>query len=452
VGDKSRKNAAFTLIELLVVIAIIAILASILMVAVRRGIQTAQKARAASHMRQIILAYESYIQGWGGDLGTINLGPEATAHDWIAELAKRGYLNDPRLVAFDFDPLVSRYTAAGLFGHFFGVLAPQIWNPSSASLNNDFKNMPLSLCFVANLNTRKTTAHTPLLWTRGLNGEGTWNSREGSTGDGSDGGIWGDSGGLIGFIGGRVEWFPSLTGEHELPTYDGSGTIFNIWQAVNDDAWVVDWKGPLTTLGGGTELPTIDYEETLKLWEGFSGDVVNDAKYKIKEWFSSYRSWRYAVPNFAYALVQTANDDGITSIPTYAHAMNDVMNLLQEVNNGIANDGTRINDPIKILPAGFNTSLLSANAAQLNSLRDELDSTIQELTETEQADYDVYIAFYKDVPALIKSNPSNAASITEAYLNEYLMDHKAPSKGSVLAMAMMMVDLASYWLNQPSSE
>jgi hypothetical protein len=197
-------------------------------------------------------------------LGTITIDQSGTAHDWIAELAKRGYLNDPRLVAFDFDPLVSRYTAAGFLGPFLSVLAPQIWNPSKNTFGDGFKNMPLSLCFVANLNTREATSYTPLLWTHGLNEDGTWNSREGSTGDGSDGSIWGDSGGLIGFIGGRVEYFPSLTGEHALPTYDGSGTTSNVWEAVNDDAWVVDFRGMPTSSvelperPGKTEVPGLE--------------------------------------------------------------------------------------------------------------------------------------------------------------------------------------------------
>jgi hypothetical protein len=169
---------------------------------------------------------------------------------------------------------------------------------------------------------------------------------------------------------------------------------------------------------------------------------VNDAKHKIKEWFGSYRSWRYAVPNFAYALVQTANDDGITSIPAYAYAVNDIINLLQEVNNGIANDGTRINDPINILPSGFNISLLSANDNQLNNLRDELSSAAQEMTEAEQADYDAYTEFFENLPAAVNGKTSEeAASITADHLDRYLTDHTALSKGNSLAMATLLMDL-----------
>jgi hypothetical protein len=195
-------------------------------------------------MRQIILSYESYIQGWGGELGTITIPESGTAHDWIAELAKKGYFNDPRLVAFDFDPQVRQYNAAGFFGHFFGVLPPQIWNRASATLNSDFKNMPLSLCFVANLDSRKATAHTPLLWTYGLTGDGRWIN-----------GIWGNIGGLVGYFGGGVKWVSSIADDPFLK-WDGSGPTHSAWEAINPDAEVFDYRGRVNadgsvSLGGG---------------------------------------------------------------------------------------------------------------------------------------------------------------------------------------------------------
>jgi hypothetical protein len=412
-------------------------LAAILMVAVRRGIQAAQKSRAASHMRQIILAYESYIQGWGGELETISIDPSGTAHDWIAELAKRGYLNDPRLVAFDFDPLVSQHTAAGFFGPFFGAMPPQIWDKSSSDFGDGFENMPLSLCFVANLNTRKTTAHTPLLWTRGLNGDGTWNSREGSTRDGNDGGIWGDSGGLIGFIGGRVEWFPSLTGEHALPTYDGSSTTSNVWKAVNDDAWAVDWKGTLTAFGtssDGNGIRKIDCEEVLGEWGSILEEIRAIIAHNIYEWhlLQGNNVWAVALNNLADAFHKATHND-----PTYAkfikEAVIPVMSIL---------------DPEKsMLPPEFYEQTSSTNVDQLNNLRDKLNSIAQGLTEDEQANYNTYVALYEDLPALVGENSSNAASITKAYLNEHTSDdNRYPRTGSMLAIAILTVDLLIYQL------
>jgi hypothetical protein len=267
-----------------------------------------------------------------------------------------------------------------------------------------------------------------------LNGDGTWNSREGSTGDGSDGGICCDSGGLVGFIGDHVEWFESLTGKDELPTYDSSGTTSNVWEAINDDAWVVDSRGMLTSPGAspdGAGLRKIDYEETLGEWGSFTWSEP----WALTDWFKNHSGYYWGV----------AVGELVCTFYEIIHGGN----LAERLDN-IAYHLSASDEAINTLPSNFRGRIQSA--AQLNSLRDELDSAVQELTETEKADYDAYVALCEDVPALMKSNPSSATSIAEAYLGEHLTDHTTPSKGSVLAVAMMAVDLASYRLNQQSSE
>jgi prepilin-type N-terminal cleavage/methylation domain-containing protein len=490
-GDKIRQNRGFTLIELLVVIAIIAILAAILVVAIRKGIQAAQKARAASHMRQIILAYETYIQGWGGELKTIAVGPEGTAHDWIAELAKRGYLDDPRLVAFDFDSLVNQYAAAGFFYHFFGAMPKQIWNKSGNTFGDGFKGMPLSLCFVSNLDTRKATVHTPLIWSRGLNGDGTWNLSEGSSGDGSDGGIWSNTGGLVGFMGGKVEWLTSLKGVNELPKWDGSGSTSNVREAVNDDAEPFDWKGKVSA-GDTSSAPPSTPPETEEPGEsegtsedpgeidpsdGDSGDsdeetpIENDDvpteppghdevfEFGETDWASIWGGNNYdnaLAVSTAVTIWSWGKVNPLDSTPPLGTAATCLANAFLAAsginyftqfysgNMGLTISSLLTCDTTNILPTGFN-NLLSADPNQLDNFKNALSSAAQGMTEAEQNDYDTYVALYTDLLNEVKDKDStDAGTMTTDYLDEHFTGHTTPSKGNILALATMAVDIESY--------
>ena len=480
------KHRGFTLIELLIVIVIIAILSAILMVAVRKGIQAAQKARAVSHMRQIIIAYTSYTNGWGGDLGTITVPEGGTAHDWIAVLAQKDYFNDPRLVVFDFDPLVRRLSLAGFFYPFFGIIPQQIWDKANASLVDGFRDMPLSLCFVSGLDNRQATSQTPLMWTRGLNSSGTWNPTEGTTGDGHDGGIWGSDGGLVGFVGIRVEWRESLMLDPP-PKWDGSGTTANVWETLNPDAEVFDHRGKIN--GDGSSSPGSGGEtdgETPPSAPEESGDddegdgISYDPSGDNEEWWRANLSNSAILDGAQWGIIWWANgainktDQGLfnalgwllTTGPgsdiygNMGSAMDNLLRYFLEENHSELN----------ILPSEFTQDALSdPDQATIDRLKESLATKKTDLTETEIGDYDACINLFSDLfPALQEitvgedyekpkdkneykgsSDPYYVAAYN--YIAGHADDFNLPSKGHVLAIASLAVEFADIHLNQSES-
>jgi prepilin-type N-terminal cleavage/methylation domain-containing protein len=487
------KHRGFSLIELLVVIAIIAILATVLMAAVRKGIQEAQKARASSHMRQIIIAYTDYIHGRNGDLGTIIVSEGGTAHDWIAELAKRDYLNDPRLVAFDFDPLVRKFSSAGFFLpflHFFGIAMPanvrQIWNKSHNTFGDGFRDAPLSLCFVSGLDNRQATSQTPLMWTRGLNNSGTWNPTEGTTGDGHDGGIWGSDGGLVGFVGIRVEWRESLMLDPP-PKWDGSGTTANVWETLNLDAEVFDHRGKINDDGSSSPGSGGETDgETPPSAPGESGDddegdgISYDPSGDNEEWWRANLSNSAILDGAQWGIIWWANgaisgtDQGLFNAlgwllaagpgPGSYECMESAMNNL--LTYFLAGNHPELN----ILPEEFTIGALSTPKQNIiDELKESLATKKIGLTATEMDDYNACTNLFGELFPVLQeitvgedyekpkdkneykgsSDPYYVAAYN--YIAEHASDFNPPSKGHVLAIASLAVEFADIHLNQSES-
>jgi prepilin-type N-terminal cleavage/methylation domain-containing protein/prepilin-type processing-associated H-X9-DG protein len=104
----ARRPRAFTLVELLVVVGIIAVLIAILMPALRRARNQAQKVDCMSRMRQIMMATHMYTQahkGWlPGPRGQTNPpGPQSIPVD-TGWLWTYGYLTNKEVWLCPIDP------------------------------------------------------------------------------------------------------------------------------------------------------------------------------------------------------------------------------------------------------------------------------------------------------------------------------------------------------------
>ncbi len=196
----AARSAGFTLIELLTVIAIIGILAALIFPTVSKVRETAQRTVDANNLREIVKAATIYAADNNDRLPDpaailaqnpppVTGGPGPFL--WAGILAQRGILTDPGFYFAKNDPLYN------------GTLPAAIVSPTNRSILDPtfVAKGDLSFEFVGGLRMSDAPT-TPVAFTRGLLGTGTWDATDA---------VYKDTGGHIAFLGGNIQFYPNLT-------------------------------------------------------------------------------------------------------------------------------------------------------------------------------------------------------------------------------------------------
>lgn len=214
-----RNRSGFTLIELLTVIAIIGILAAIIIPTVGKVRESAQRTVDSTNIREIIKGAMIFATTNNDRLPdpqttvATTLTASSRALIWPGLLAKQGIISDP---SFYFSKSDSFYPTT------LPLSIISRTDVNKRSLDPTFIGQTLSVELVGGVKMGDP-AYTPVAWTRGLQTNGQWNINSG---------VYKDTGGFVGFLGGNVTWAQNLASPQILTSNYSARKTNDIRQAV----------------------------------------------------------------------------------------------------------------------------------------------------------------------------------------------------------------------------
>jgi prepilin-type N-terminal cleavage/methylation domain-containing protein len=234
---RSSAQRGFTLVELMTVILIVGILAALFFPTMGAALDRAKRAADGANVREIVKASLIYAQDNGDKLPdptsgvipttTLNATPRALL--WPGIIARNGILTDPKVYFSKLDPFFSGTFPLSIINSQLASTAPK------TSLDSTFLSASPSYEFVGGLKT-SDPATTPVVYTRGLQTNGSWSLTSG---------VYKDTGGFVGYLGGNVEFYSNVAAPVAVFTSNNSGRrIGNIQQAIPTTARL--WGVPPT--------------------------------------------------------------------------------------------------------------------------------------------------------------------------------------------------------------
>jgi len=229
----SRTRSGFTLIELLTVIAIIGILAAVLFPGVQAVMKSAKRSAASTKLSNIAKSFVNFNNSGSGGSRVIAKAAwnESTAptsansiSDYAAVLAYTVDLNDAEIWYVEADlanESVASFPKQVLTGA-AGSKAIAVASPSSTAGYISWAAYTPTV--------RNISSTTPIVWTRGLQTDGTWSATKG---------VWAAEGGHVSFGDGHVTWYDNTKGQF-IDRTTSTGVAQENWQKAVKSTAITD--------------------------------------------------------------------------------------------------------------------------------------------------------------------------------------------------------------------